>query len=73
MGKRPNDALLYLRDFPRSRKWINQCVACQRLGYKPEMPEQIEPGLLAQNLRRYFPPMAVNEAGLCEQCAGTRS
>jgi hypothetical protein len=71
MAKHANDGLLYLQDYPRLRRWINQCVGCQRLGYKPEMPEQIGPGIAAQNLRRLFPELDVNAAGLCEQCAAS--
>jgi hypothetical protein len=69
---RKSDGLLYLQKYPGLRKWVSQCVACQELGYKPEMPEQISPGVAAQNLRRYFRMMSVNSAGLCEQCAAAR-
>ena len=69
MAKERNDGLLYLRDYPQLRKWMNQCVACQRLGYKPEMPDEITPGFGAKNLRRYFAELEVNEVGLCSQCA----
>jgi hypothetical protein len=31
----------YLAVFPKMERWINRCVACQRVGYKPEMPDQI--------------------------------
>lgn len=72
MTKHKNEGLLYLRGYPQLRKWINQCVACQRLGYKPEMPQQIGVGVAAKNLRRFFPEMGINEAGLCEQCASAR-
>jgi hypothetical protein len=68
VSKQPDDGLLYLQAYPRLQKWINQCVGCQRNGYKPEMPEQIGPGVVAQNLRRFFPKMGLNDVGLCEQC-----
>ncbi|MBV9468104.1 MAG: hypothetical protein JOZ57_02530 [Abitibacteriaceae bacterium] len=58
----------YLMMYPKLRQWINQCVACQTQGYKPEMPEQIYPGVASRNLRRYFRPLAVDELGLCKQC-----
>jgi hypothetical protein len=58
----------YLTMYPKLRRWINQCVACQREGYKPEMPDDIYPGIAARNLRRYFDPMEVDKDGLCEQC-----
>ena len=44
---------------------------CHTKGYKPEMPEHIdgEHSIAANNLRRYFKPIAVDELGICEQCA----
>ena len=71
MTKYSNDGLLYLQEYPRLRKWINQCAACQQIGYKPEMPKQIGPGVAAQYLRRFFPQMGLDAAGLCEQCAAS--
>jgi hypothetical protein len=66
------DGLLYLKMYPKqTQRWMNRCGACQRLGYKPEMPEDITPGCLAQNLRSYFEPLLVNEIGLCPMCAAT--
>lgn len=73
MARTRNDGLLYLQQYPRLRKWINQCVMCQRLGYNPAMPEQIGPGVAAQNLRRFFPKMSLNAVALCEQCAAART
>jgi hypothetical protein len=58
----------YLTMYPKLRRWINQCVACQAQGHKPEMPKDIYPGMAAQNLRYYFRPLAVDENGFCDQC-----
>lgn len=59
----------YLTSYPElERRWLNQCVACQRKGYKPTMPDEIHPGFAAQNIRRYFGPLEVDEVGLCEEC-----
>lgn len=70
MTSQTNDGLLYLNDYPQLRKkWINQCVGCQQFGHKPDLPMQLGKGVAAQNLRKYFPEMAVDDAGLCEQCA----
>jgi hypothetical protein len=71
MNRKQQDGLRYLRTYPRLAAWINRCVACQRLGHKPELPDQLGKGRAAQNLRQYFPEMAVNERGLCDQCAGS--
>ena len=55
---------------------MNTCVCCGAIGYKPEMPavlttkyggEEVET-LSAQNIRRLYSPLKVNEAGLCENC-----
>jgi hypothetical protein len=72
MTTQPNDGLLYLQDYPRLRKWINQCVACQRLGHKPGLPEQLGKGRAAHHLRKYFPEMAVDASGLCDQCSAAK-
>ena len=49
---------------------MNRCIACHRVSYKPEMPEQIYgwPSAHAANIRSFFPPLEVGEDGLCEQC-----
>ena len=62
----------YLEMYPRFRKWINQCIACNTKGYKPEMPANDASRFNGQYLRRYFKPLSVNEVGLCEQCAAHR-
>ncbi|GCB34519.1 hypothetical protein [Bacteroides faecalis] len=60
---------LYIKQYPQAKNWLNQCVICQEIGYKPEMPENIYPGVLAQNIRKLFKPLPVNEHGICAQCA----
>ncbi len=70
MAKHKNDAQLYLEMYPGlAKRWINQCVICQRQGYKPDMPEDIYPGVAGKNLRAYFEPLELNECGLCDLCA----
>jgi hypothetical protein len=65
-----NKGLRYLEMYPdRTEPWMNRCRACQRIGYKPELPENIPPGIVAQNLRMYFRPLALDDRGLCEMCA----
>ncbi len=62
------DAEAYLEKYPRLRRWICQCNACQASGYLPELPEQIGTGVAAQTLRRYFRPLLLSERGLCDAC-----
>ena len=62
------------RDYMQShskvtRRWLNECVACHRVGYKPELPQELPGTVLAQNIQREFEPLALDDAGLCEQCA----
>ncbi len=56
--------------YPKLHRWMNQCVACQRLGHKPELPDQIYPWPTAasSNLRKYFSELEVDNDGICEQC-----
>ena len=65
----------YLAMYPKLHRWMNRCVACQRLGYKPELPDQIYrwPSAHASNLRRYFPALEVDAESLCEQCRVAQS
>jgi len=63
----------YLRMYPELRKWINQCVVCQSIGYKPELPAELstwggETSAASQNLRKYFNPLAVSDIGVCSIC-----
>ena len=63
-----NDGDDYLRLYPKLRKWIVQCVGCQRVGYRLDLPDRIGVGFAAQNLRRLFRPLSLSSRLLCEQC-----
>jgi hypothetical protein len=54
----------HLRD-PRTRKWLVQCVVCQRVGYKPNPPEKF---FGREHLLAYFEPLELDENGVCRQC-----
>ncbi|NCO64977.1 MAG: hypothetical protein GW809_09090 [Bacteroidetes bacterium] len=58
----------YANMYPKINKWLNECLICHSIGYKPEMPENIYPGRLAQNIRKQYPPLSVNEINVCEDC-----
>lgn len=68
--KYQKDIALYLKSYPDLRKWINECVVCHIRGYKPEMPEHIgsKDSIAADNIRKYFKPLEVNDMGICLQC-----
>lgn len=71
-----NDGLNYIKSYPKLKKWINECIVCGSVGYKPELPEKLTSNLGngefqtfgADNIRSYFQPLAVNELGICEEC-----
>ena len=44
MGITYKDGEEYLVMYPSFRRWINRCIACGAQGYKPEIPEDNEPG-----------------------------
>jgi hypothetical protein len=71
---RRNDAESYLRQYPRLRKWVHQCVVCQAVGHRSDLPADILTSdrnrtAAADNLRRFFRPLALDELGRCEMCA----
>jgi hypothetical protein len=59
----------YLKDYPGVRKWVNECMVCHTVGYKPELPEKIYPGYMAENIRKYFSPLKVNDISICDDCS----
>jgi hypothetical protein len=65
------DGMEYLDMYPGLRKkWINQCIGCQEIGYKPDLPKVLYPATAAAaNLRRYFNVLELNEFGLCNLCS----
>jgi len=73
---RQEQGLDYLNKYPKLNKWINRCVCCGGIGYSSKLPTVITTKLgkeecdtvAAQNIRRYFQPMDVNEMGVCETC-----
>src|SRR5262249_5921335 len=63
----------YLHMYSReAAKWMNTCVACQRKGYRPDLPNAIMHGTIetaiADNLRTHFQPLPLNQDGLCAEC-----
>ena len=66
---RKADKEQYLNDYPEVRRWLNECMVCHTLGYKPEMPETIYPGSMAENIRKFFSPLKVNDISICDDCS----
>jgi len=69
MSSKNREQILYSKQYPEVARWLNQCVICGSVGYKPEMPTKIFPGFLAENIRKLFKPLIVNEINLCNDCA----
>ena len=59
MTTEPNDGLLYLQMYPHLRKWINQCVACQQLGYNPQMLAELDRPIALKKLATLLSSNAV--------------
>lgn len=59
----------YLRMYPKLMKWINQCIACQSIGYKPEMLTKLPAGNPAAIIKTHFQQLELSDKGLCDQCA----
>jgi hypothetical protein len=57
--------------YPGLLKWINECPICHSKGYKVDMPEHIggEYSVAANNIRKYFKPLEVDDDGFCLQCS----
>lgn len=43
-------------------------MVCHTIGYKPNMPEKITPGVMAENLRKLFNELKINDIGICADC-----
>ncbi len=68
MSPRLNDKEEFKEQYPSVKKWLNVCIICQTEGYKSELPEKIHPGILAENIRKYWFKLEVNEIGICNDC-----
>lgn len=69
MASKTKDRDNYLKQYPETKKWLNECMICHTIGYKPNMPDKIYPGFLAKNIKRFFSPLAINEINICKDCA----
>ena len=69
MKNEAHDPEWHLTD-PRTKKWLQQCGACQSIGYKPDVPDRF---FGRDHILRYFKPITLNEAGLCAECALERT
>lgn len=76
MGYRRGEGAAYLEKYPGLKKWIHTCICCGSTGYDPNLPEKLTRNwgqgeittFAAQNIRKYYNPLNVNELGICEAC-----
>jgi hypothetical protein len=50
-----------------ARRWVVQCVLCQKQGHKPAMPDEIDRRGTAARVRKLFPPLVLKDY-MCQQC-----
>ncbi len=65
MKNQEHDSEWYLRD-PRIRKWMVQCVACKRCGYRSDAPPKFHGRV---QLERHIGEMKLDERGICDRCS----
>jgi ankyrin repeat protein len=54
----------------KARRWVNACLLCDREGYKPQLPEQIDDKGTAAQLRRLYNELPLNDRRMCGNCMG---
>jgi hypothetical protein len=68
MASKKEEKEIYVKQYPEMKKWLNECSICQTIGYKPDLPEDIHPGVLAQNIRKMYNKLEVDEINICIDC-----
>jgi hypothetical protein len=58
----------WLKEYQGFKKYLNQCVMCQSVGYDPVKIEVKEGLYFKAKVMEYFNPLTVNEIGLCSDC-----
>lgn len=58
----------WLAEFPQFRKYLNQCVVCQQVGYDPDKLKRKHGFGFQKNAREFFHPLTLNEVGVCTKC-----
>jgi hypothetical protein len=64
MKNEDKDAEWYLQE-PRIRKWMVQCIACNRWGYRHDAPPKFHG---RAQLEKHIGEMKLDERGICDQC-----
>ena len=69
MMSKSREKEIYSKQYPHIEKWLNHCIFCGTSGHKPDLPKKIYPGQLAENIRKFYSPLLVNELIMCEPCS----
>ena len=65
VGIRKSSGTELLAAAPYLRKWLHSCGACGHTGHRPNCPDT---GYVFDKLKRSFPHLDLNQAGLCVAC-----
>jgi len=66
MKNQAHDSEWHVQD-PRTRKWMVQCLACKRRGYRHDAPPKF---FGRAHLERHFEKMKLDDRGVCDKCQG---
>jgi len=58
----------WLNEYQGFKKYLNQCVMCQSIGYDPVKIEVKEGLYFKDKAMEHFHPLTINEIGLCSGC-----
>jgi len=67
--KREEKKTEWLDAYQGFKKYLNQCVVCQEIGYDPIKIMTKEGKFFQERVKEFFHPMTVNEIGICSSCA----
>lgn len=48
---------------------MRQCVGCQKIGYDERKLEKRTEALFRHQIRKYYEPLSLDDAGRCPECA----
>ena len=67
--KQDRDLDEFFEGAPWMRKWVHECAACHRQGYKPEMEKSDSfNSPVGSKLSHLVSKMSLDDAGVCETC-----
>ncbi|MBI3898922.1 MAG: hypothetical protein HY308_11590 [Gammaproteobacteria bacterium] len=58
----------WLSAYQGFKKYLNQCVVCQEIGYDPAKMLDKEEPYFQKRVKEFFYPLMVNEIDICGNC-----